>query len=169
MTKWCIPGLTALAVAVASGCASTSDDPREGGLFGYWQHGEEGYQKRLDARREQLSEAETRAADAQSESSQLEQRLDARRSEVAAQREAMEDLSREIEALEQALASAPATPPDQQSIKGELQDDVAKLNALLDALETDEDALIEERQRRINELNKEMKLLRERASLLTTL
>ena len=42
------------ALTLLSGCA-TSDNPNEGGLFGYLQHGSSGYQRRLDERQERLA------------------------------------------------------------------------------------------------------------------
>jgi hypothetical protein len=156
-----------LAGLTISGCA-TSDDPRQGGLIGYWQHGEKGYQQRLEQRQAEVEAAKVRADSAQDESLVLEGTRDLGRQEVAAQRERLNALRVEIQELQQTLAAAPVN-PEQAPATGELQREVEHLSTQLRDLDTDTTLLIQDRQRRIGELKKELKMLRERASLLTTL
>lgn len=54
-------------------CA-VSDNPREGGLFGYLQHGDAGYQRRIDDRRYRLGSLEEENASEQSRTASLKAR-----------------------------------------------------------------------------------------------
>jgi chromosome segregation ATPase len=71
LAKLAAGGLAAL--ALLPGCA-TSDNPNEGGLFGYLQHGSSGYQRRLDERQERLAILQHDTAEEQSRTESLTRR-----------------------------------------------------------------------------------------------
>ena len=162
---WCAVGLVLL-----GGCRTApSDDPRAGGLLGYWQHGESGYQERLDRRQTEIDATQRDGESAQSQTDQLQQQRDTARAELARQRAALADMTSELAELNQACTVLEAGTAEQSQEKQAVVEEADALQNQIADLEQDTDLLIRERQRRIAALKKELKLLRERASLLTTL
>lgn len=81
-----------------SGCA-LSDDPREGGLFGYWATGESGYQRRINERKTRLGSAQRTTASLQREHSSLSGKYQNLRAQVAAQSAEIQRLEQQLDAL----------------------------------------------------------------------
>lgn len=168
--------LTVIAAAVlATGC-STTDDPSKGGLIGYWTHGEDAYQRRLEERQALLEQARARSAATEEETAELEARLAAKQEELKKQQARLERLRDDIEGLEKESDTMGALTEDAQKERQRLQQDLATLQEETQALASAEpvedvsmEEQIRERQKRIAALEKELKALRERASLLTTL
>lgn len=162
-----------MAVLLLSGCA-TSDDPREGGLIGYMQHGERGYQRRLDERRALLAESEAATLLAEQERATLEARRETARERIAEQEKQSAELAEELVALRALCEGIRAETDLQRQSRRELEEELLLMLEELDGLRAappseDELDLLFERQRRLAELERELNLLRERASLLTTL
>lgn len=167
------PAVGLALLTFASGCA-TSDDPREGGLFGYWQHGEKGYERRLEERRAVLAETQAAADAGEQERAALEAQRDAARQALREQEEQLAGLRGEIDALQSVCEGIRAETSVQEKSRGELEQQLASLKDELEkvrAAPPPEEAVeqLRERQRRLAELQRELNLLRERASLLTTL
>lgn len=158
-------GLLALLLA---GCA-TSNDPREGGLIGYLRHGEAGYQERLNQREGELESVEREAAAARTEAERLRERRDEVRTELARQREALEALHLDVEAIRAACAAPGSGSPEAQAEQRRLTESTDGIAQQIQDLEQDTGMLVRDRERRIAELSRELKLLREQASLLTAL
>lgn len=162
--------LLGVGLMIVSGCAtSTSDDPRTGGLLGYWQHGEDGYQQRLDRRQTEVDAVHREGETERAETASLQQQRDAARAELEAQRAALSEMAGELEALNQACRDLEIADPEQGAKQRAVVTEAESLQNQITDLEQDTDLMIRERQRRISQLQKELKLLRERASLLTTL
>lgn len=150
-----------------AGCA-TSDDPRQGGLIGYWQHGKQGYQERLERRQAELAEEEGAAGAAQRDQASLEQRVNEQRATLTRHRDELAALRAEVASLKEAvnrLAERDQTDRELEHLERQLDDAQSELTAL----ESDTDLPIRERTRRITALKKELRLLRERTSLLISL
>ncbi len=60
--------------ALLLGSCSYSNDPRTGGLFGYWQHGDAGYQSRVNVLQNELSTVEASNVEQARRTSSLQSR-----------------------------------------------------------------------------------------------
>lgn len=158
---------------VLCGCA-TSDDPRQGGLFGYWATGEAGYEKRLEEKRESLETMQEQTRIADDRTASLEAERDQRAAQVQEATALLTSLDEELSALEQTTASLQLDTELQHEQRAELQQEMDNVQDQLKTIrnfpldETQESA-IQDRRRKLGELQKELRVLRERASLLTTL
>lgn len=162
-----------LAALLLSACATT-DDPREGGLFGYLQHGESGYQQRLDERHALLGQSEAATLLAEQERATLEARRTAARERIAEQEAQAAALSDDLAALRAVCEGIHAETEVQKQSRRDLEEELIHMLEALDRLQgappSEEDLdLLYERQRELSDLQRELNLLRERASLLTTL
>ena len=101
--------------------------------------------------------------DATAETERLREELDARRAEVDQQRALLDDLESELEALNRDVKELPA------SSAADVRRSVAAAQRELEDLDQDTELMLKDRRSRIIALQKELRLLRERASLLTTL
>ena len=137
--------------------------------MGYWRHGEQGYQERLDRRQAEVEAAQREGEAARSATHDLQGQRDAARAELAQQRAALDELHGELDALNRACAAMETQTEGQSRERQAVVTEADALQTRITELEQDTDLLIRERQSRIAELKKELKLLRERASLLTTL
>ena len=151
-----------------AGCAA-SDDPRAGGLFGYWQHGEKGYREGLERRREDLASTQEEGRAAEEETLRLQRQRDSRRAELERQRELLDELERELRELHDQCAVLDAATPEQAVQQERVIQDMNGVQRQLQDLEQDTEMLIQQREGQISDLKKQLKLLRERASLLMTL
>ena len=161
--------LTALALAsLAAGCATT-DDPRQGGLFGYWGTGSKGYEQRLERRKGEVGTVQQQAEEEKARAAGLEKNREGLREKLKAQQAQMETLDRDLEALQRQCEDLQAANDRQAAERQKVLAEMQKLQGLLSALQGDATSELADKQQKIDALNTELKQLRERASLLTTL
>ncbi len=148
--RYCI---TLLFLCALTACATTSTDPREGGLAGGISGLSSGaYDERVREREDRLAELRATQAALDAESRELEaaqaerQRLvDAERAELARLNADIETLHNTVEGLSAQLGETDARVVDIQQRLAQLQRDMADQQSSLDALEgtgigdTDED------------------------------
>lgn len=149
-----------------SGCGTPSNDPREGGLFGYWATGQQGYQDRLDGKRQAYETEQQAGQTARMESVRLTGVRDARQAELDRQNAELASLAQESATLESQLASARAAGERKAAEKSRLAAEIAQLRQEVESTRsngTQEEARTETR---IAELKNELKALRQKASLL---
>jgi chromosome segregation ATPase len=170
-----VPALALSALALLTAC-STTDDPSKGGLVSYWAHGEDAYRQRLDERQALLEQSRARSAGVEAEQAELQAQLDAAREELRQQETRLERLHTDLTGLEKETATMTKLTGEAQAEHDRLQEELGRLKKEMQAVATEEpgdDQAMEEqirsRQKRIAELEKDLKALRERASLLTTL
>ncbi|MFO1491145.1 MAG: hypothetical protein U1F87_09585 [Kiritimatiellia bacterium] len=92
----------ALLCLLSAGCGTPSNDPREGGLIGYWATGTSGYEGRLEQKKKAL-EQERAAAEAAKASAGLESRKEERAQQLAAQEKELARIAADVGALEAQL------------------------------------------------------------------
>lgn len=165
-TKQILP-IVALLLGL-SGC-QTSDDPREGGLIGYWATGDEGYQRRLDDRQTELDQVERNTRQEQSRSENLAIARDQMKAELKAQREKLAELQAETEKMRVAVQQMEAATAEKEAEKAKLMASLSETKQSMDMLSEDTSLDIEEKRQRIAQLQEEVSLLLEQYSLLTTL
>jgi chromosome segregation ATPase len=94
-----------LAAATLIGCAGQTTDPRQGGLFSY---NPQAYDKRIQDRREHLSDVDQSTQAAGEQSSMLEAEKSSREKKNAALRKQLRKLSASVASLEKEIKSKQA-------------------------------------------------------------
>jgi chromosome segregation ATPase len=157
-----------LGLGLAAGCATTSD-PHAGGLLGYWATGQQGYEQRLGERRDKLDTLEKETAAEKGRTAGLAGTSEELRAQVRRQQEEMGALDDELAKIEAQCADLQQATDAQQAEKIKLQREMKAIQEQLELLRGDTDSILGAKQKKLDELQTQMRLLRERASLLTTL
>lgn len=163
--RWMAAG----AIAIGGAGCSTSSDPHEGGLFGYWATGQSGYEQRADERREAIGQVEQQTRAEQTQAQGLTAQRNALRDEIRKQQAALDALDEELGDLQTQCEALQADNARQEAERQKLLQEMKAAEAGMTALRGDATTALAEKQKRIAALQAELKILRERASLLTTL
>ena len=155
-----------LVLALLAGCGTPSNDPREGGLIGYWATGQEGYEARLKERRQSYEAEKGGAETARMESVRLTGVRDSRQAELDRQNAELASLARESAALEAELASLRSSGQRKAEEKAALAAEIARLRQDVHATQSSSGQAESRAETRIAELKNELKALRQKASLL---
>ncbi len=110
---------------IITGCA-VSDNPNEGGLFGYWLHKDD-YQKRLDERRQRLDQLEQEIAKEQQKSSELENKRATMQTALDRQRTLLYELSLEVDRLKETLQQYQVQTVEKQQEKHRIEMQIEQL------------------------------------------
>lgn len=146
------------AILGLNSCAQVSDNPREGGLIGYLQHGDKGYQQRLNQRGQHLSTIEQDTSRMRSSKADLQRQRDAERSRMAALRSSLSGMDTELGSLESQLAKANISDPS-------LRNAIAAQRRKAESLKYDDSRSIGALEAERNKLEREIANLRQRAAL----
>ncbi|MCC5847077.1 MAG: hypothetical protein JJU29_03205 [Verrucomicrobia bacterium] len=157
-----------LALALLCGC-STSSDPREGGLVGYWSTGRQGYQQRLDERGQTLEGIQRQTAEEERAGQSAAARRQSLREQLAQQRARLQEIEDQVEALLDESEALNLETLAKQEERAQLSNDLRALRSRVNAAQKDPEIRIAERERELEKLQEEVGLLLERYSLLTTL
>jgi chromosome segregation ATPase len=149
---------SALVVLMLAGCGPVSDDPREGGLAGYLQHGDRGYQRRLDSRQSELDNLDAEGARLKRTSGSLQQDRSSMQAQLDQNRNALRGMNGELATLERQVASSRG---NNQRLLGEIRGKQSELSAMQNGSGS-VDAQTAERRK----LQSEIADLKERARLL---
>jgi len=151
-----------LAAALLTGCAGQTTDPRQGGLFSY---NPQAYEKRIQDRREQLSDVDQSTQAADQQASALEAEKSSREKENAALRIQLKKLSASVASLEKEIKSKQAKTKAQ---KKEQQRMLTEINTIKSSSKlADEMDDPEEKRLELERLNqKREKLEKEAANLM---
>jgi|GEM_PF-1615969 len=148
----------ALVVLLLAGCGPVSDDPREGGLAGYLQHGDRGYQRRLDSRQSELDTLDAEGARLKRTSGSLQEDRSSMQAQLNHNRSALRSMNGELATLERQVASSRG---NNQRLLGEIRGKKSELSAMQNGSGS-VDAQTAERRK----LQSEIADLKERARLL---
>ena len=139
------------------GCATT-DDPREGGLFGY---SPTAYEARLEQRRQNLTALQQNQQQEEAQARQLESDVQTRQAALESERARLRGLDDDLARLQQNINQYQARTSAQQAEKQRLGRESKRLQGKIVALknnqqlaETDKHKEIESLKREINELSK---------------
>lgn len=154
-----------LLMGLLAGCATPSDDPHKGGLFGYMAHGSSGYQKRLDQKQQDLSGIEQNTTTVKAEAGQLEAEKQEKAAALEKQKAELAQLDKDLGAIENDVGTLQAQSEEQEDRKAELELEINRIKADLQLLGGDTSAAVQERDQKIEALKKEIKALHKKASL----
>ncbi len=160
--------LTGAVLIGGAGC-STSGDPHEGGLFGYWASGESGYERRAEERRQSIGQVEQQTEAERTQSQGLENQRNSLRNDIRRQQAALEALDEELAGLQAQCDELQSGNARQEAERQKLLKEMATAQSQLTTVRGDSTSALAEKQKKIAALQAELKILRERASLLTTL
>ena len=141
-----------------SSCGNYSDDPREGGLFGYMQHGEAGYERRLDRRGQELEGIEQDTERMRSGTSSLEKQRNSEKARMSALRGDLSRIDGQLASIEAQLASGNVSDPG-------LSQQIAAQRRKAEALKYDDARTISQLSAERDRLNREVANLQKRANL----
>jgi chromosome segregation ATPase len=162
--RYSLPSLLLLCALVA-GCA-TSNDPRQGGLIGYWSTGEKGYQQRLAERRNTIVVEQAAAEKAAQERADLESRKKAQAEALARLEADMARMSTDLDGLEKDVGNLANLSAERTAERDRLLSQLAGAQVQMKALQGNPEAELAGREARLAELTAEVKALRQKASLL---
>lgn len=137
-------------VWLCAGCA-TSDDPRKGGLFGYWLHKDD-YAQRIEERQQRLAELEAENERQKQESARLEDEQAKIRAELDRQRTLLNEFEYELERLRQSIQQYKAQTQRTQQKKEQITQQIDALNADIAALRANTQLSVQEREANIADL-----------------
>ncbi len=156
------------ALTFLSAC-TTSSDPREGGLIGYWSTGPQGYQQRLDERGQNLDDIRRQTDDEERAGQSAAARRQSLREQLARQRAQLQEIEEQVGALiDESEALSLETLAKEQE-RARLANDLRALRSRVNAEQKKPEVRLAERERELEKLREEVGLLLERYSLLTTL
>ncbi len=135
-----------------------SDDPREGGLFGYMQHGEAGYERRLDRRGQELEGIERDTDRMRAGTSSLERQRNAEKARMASLRGDLSQIDSHLASLEAQLARGNVNDPG-------LSRQIAAQRRKAEALKYDDSRTISQLSAERDQLKREITNLRKRTNL----
>lgn len=145
-----------------SGCLGASNDPHQGGLFGY---SPQAYQQRLQERNEQLSYMQGENERMAKENAGLEKKRSARSAEVDALARKDKAMRGELAELDKTLkASGKAEGADAARL-ADLRQRRSALEGRMDAARAEED--VDSRRRELDELRRELDALEKEADSLS--
>ncbi len=150
------------------GCTVTND-PSKGGLIGYMATGEKGYQKRIDERTGRLQTVQQQNLAMQGQARKLEMDRDAIKAELKRQQDLLKQLDNDVAQLQQECQKLKTSTAKQEQEKKKLMQQMGAMQQSVTQLDQDDTLLVEEKKKKLEALQAELKLMRERASLLTTL
>ena len=151
------------------GACATTDDPHSGGLIGYLATGDEGYEKRIDRKEQQLSDTEVMADREQRKSAVYEDQRNDMRAKLQAQREELAQLEAQTQKMLADTKELKQLADDQEQQKEELLTKLGSLHNEIQAVQGDSTLLIAEKQKRIDELRAEVGQLLELTTLLQSM
>jgi len=158
--------LAAATLCLLAGC-TTSSNPREGGLIGYWSTGERGYQERLDSRRAVLEKEHASAKRAAEDQAALEARKQQQTANLAKLETQRTGMAAELKELETEVAKLTNLNAEKDAERKLLLSRMTSLQNQVKALrQPDPSADIARHEALVAELEAEVKALRQKASLL---
>jgi chromosome segregation ATPase len=152
----------ALLLLLAS-CATT-EDPRQGGLFGY---NREAYEKRLAERRAALQGIQVEQRDETERSRQLETELALKQTEYDTQKGRLDALDNDLINIHKDLEKYQARTRAQSAEKKRLDREVKRLNNQIESLRNQNRLSIDEKEKKIASLKAEIDELLKLTLLLT--
>lgn len=155
-----------LACIFVAGCATPSNNPREGGLIGYLATGESGYQARLAQRRAAIRQEQTAAEGATAEHAALEAKKQERAAALARLEADQSRMLTELDGLEKEVAGLTTLAGERAAERDQLLAQLTNAQAQVKALQGTPAASVANGEARLAELQAEVKALRHKASLL---
>ena len=155
--------LSLCATLFLSGCFGASDNPREGGLFGY---SPDAYQQRQDERRSILQGVEAQTEEEKAISRGLEQERSSRQATITRQEKELKAIDSELAATSRKLNALKTETADGEKKLIELKARHASLSAAKGTLEKSRDDT-GYKQREIERLQRELRKLEEEADALS--
>ena len=149
---------SAAVIALGLPSCNYSDDPREGGLFGYMQHGEAGYQRRLDRRAQELEGIERDTERMRAGTSSLEKQRNAEKARMTSLRGDLSRIDSQLASIEAQLARGNVSDPG-------LSQQIAAQRRKAEALKYDDARTITQLAAERDKLEREVANLRKRAAL----
>lgn len=125
--------LVFLVLSVFTGCANQTTDPRQGGLFSY---NPQAYDKRLQDRKENLSETDRSNLAAQKEATRLKAEQSSRSEKIAVLKKKLNDLSASTVSLEKKVLASKAKTADQKTEQKRI---LAEINTIQSSLMVTDD------------------------------
>ena len=162
-----LPSFLLLSLLFCS-CATT-DDPHKGGLIGYLATGEEGYQKRLDQREQDLADTESQTEGETRKTSALETRREEMRLQLQAQREELAQLEAQTQQMLADTRAMKDLVDAKEQEKEQLLSSLAVLQEQIEGVKGDSTLLVAEKQERIDALKAEVNQLLEMFALLNSM
>jgi len=125
-----LSSLCALALFVLTGCAGTTTDPKQGGLFSY---NPEAYQQRKQEREDRLKELEREQIAAEQRQAELTQTAAEKKSQQAAMQQKLKAANAESAKLEKKLKAFNAQNEAQKAALADLKARQARIQADIEA------------------------------------
>lgn len=138
--------------AVLMGCATT-DDPRQGGLFSY---NPAAYERRLEQRRASLRKAEEERRRLETETQHNQLAIQQKQARIAQLEYDLARLDHELATTRLRIEQYTAKTADKQRDKQKAQKQLSALTAQLEEIKANQQLSVEEKNRTIAELKKEI-------------
>jgi chromosome segregation ATPase len=155
--------VTGLFILLAVGCATT-DDPRQGGLFGY---NPTAYEARLEQRRQNLTALQQNQQQEEEQTRQLESDVQTREAMLESERARLREIDDELARAQRNIDQYQARTNAQQTEKQRLTREFKRLQGKVVALKNNQQLAEAEKKKEIESIKREMNELSKLAVQLT--